>query len=84
MDNFNLKKFLVENKLTSNSKSLKEEDVQSSLEKKISTMKDLMNYLESIPVEVMDAFVEDFGSNGYDLLTSGDVEDAKDLLKDYL
>lgn len=47
-------------------------------------MKDLVNYLESIPAVVLDAFVEDYGSNGYDLLTSGDVEDAKDLLKDYL
>jgi len=47
-------------------------------------MKDLVNYLESIPAEVLNAFIEDHGSNGYDLLTSGDVEDAKDLLKDYL
>jgi hypothetical protein len=46
-------------------------------------MKDLLEYLQSIPQSVVDNFEEDFGLNGFDLLMSGTVEEAKELLKDY-
>jgi hypothetical protein len=46
-------------------------------------MKDLLNYLQSIPQSVVNGFEEDFGLNGLDLLMSGTVEEAEELLSDY-
>jgi hypothetical protein len=47
-------------------------------------MEDLINYLENISEEVLEAFMEDYGVNGYDLLTSGTKEEAEELLKQYM
>jgi hypothetical protein len=46
-------------------------------------MKNTIDYLSSVSDEVIDAFMEDHGVNGWDLLTSGTASDAADLLKDY-
>ena len=47
-------------------------------------MTDLLKYLQSVPQSVVDSFEEDFGTNGFDLLMSGTVEEAKELLENYL
>jgi hypothetical protein len=46
-------------------------------------MTDLLKYLQSVPQSVVDSFEEDFGTNGFDLLMSGTVEEAKELLSNY-
>jgi hypothetical protein len=46
-------------------------------------MKDLLDYLQSIPQSVVNSWEEDHGVNGFDLLMSGTVEEAKGLLADY-
>jgi hypothetical protein len=46
-------------------------------------MTDLLKYLQSVPQSVVESFEEDFGTNGFDLLMSGTVEEAKELLRDY-
>jgi len=46
-------------------------------------MKDLLDYLQTIPQSVVEDFEEDFGLNGFDLLMSGTVEEAKELLSNY-
>ena len=47
-------------------------------------MKDLLDYLQTIPQSVVDRFEEDYGINGFDLLMSSTVEEAKKLLENYL
>ena len=42
-----------------------------------------VDYLNSVSDEVINAFMEDHGVNGWDLLTSGTADEAANLLKDY-
>jgi hypothetical protein len=46
-------------------------------------MKDLLDYLQSIPQSVVNSWEEDHGVNGFDLLMSSTVAEAKELLADY-
>ena len=46
-------------------------------------MTDLLKYLQSVPQSVVEGFERDFGTNGFDLLMSGTVEEAKELLANY-
>jgi hypothetical protein len=47
-------------------------------------MKEVIEYLENVPEEILEAFMEDYGVNGYDLLTSGTKEEAEALLSQYM
>jgi hypothetical protein len=47
-------------------------------------MKEVIEYLENVPEEILEAFMEDYGVNGYDMLTSGTKEEAEELLKQYM
>ena len=47
-------------------------------------MKEVIEYLENVPEEVLEAFMEDYGVNGYDMLTSGTKEEAEALLGQYM
>jgi glycosyltransferase involved in cell wall biosynthesis len=50
----------------------------------VKIMEELIEYLENVPEEILEAFMEDYGVNGYDLLTSGTKGEAEALLSQYM
>ena len=43
----------------------------------------ILDYLDTIPEEIIELFREDYGQNGWDVLVGGSIEDAKEMLKHY-
>jgi hypothetical protein len=47
-------------------------------------MKTVVDYLDTLPKSVVASFEKDYGINGWDLLMSSTIEEAKDLLEQYI